>query len=160
MNKWIKTLLIAILMLFSTDIVAQERWLNNWTASDNLQSAYGKGRFFYRISRTQSPVNAYNQYMYKIYFISDSYYPGFIYDTNKNGVIDGNEYVYRASTKIDNMKLYVDNKPYINVLTKTNNFWILFKGNYEKGIGDVCVIFYTKNPNARIGINWTQPKVY
>jgi len=114
MVKWFKTLLITICVLFTTNILAQERWINNWTPSDNSQSAYGKGRFFYKISRSQAPINN-NQYVYKIYFISDSYYPGFIYDIDKNGVIDGNEYVYRASTKIDNMKLYVDNKLHINV---------------------------------------------
>ena len=95
-----------------------------------------------------------------MHFISDSYYEGYIYDLNNNNIIESNEPVYRASTKVDNIELYVDNKPCVNILTKTNSFWILFKGDYNAGVGDVCIMFYTPNPNAKMWLKWSQPKVY
>ena len=132
-------------------------WVSEWTPSDNLSSDYGRGRFFYRFARSKYPVDRYGNYKHEISFISDSFHPYYMYsDLNGDGVID----VSRCSTKIDNMSLYVNGKKYINTLTGTTDFWILFKGNFEKGYGEVRVQLLHPSINPSILIQWSTPKPF
>ena len=133
-------------------------WITEWLSSDNASSAYGKGRFFYRISRSSYPVDKYGNHKYDIYFISDSYYAAPYYDQNGNGVIDQGE-PYRSATKIDAVNLYVGNSLWNNSLTGTHTFWILFQGNYDAGVGDICISFYAP-ANVPVSIRWSAPKPY
>lgn len=129
-------------------------WVSEWVPSDNLSSDYGRGRFFYRFARSKYPVDRYGNYKHEISFISDSFYPYYMY-SDLNG-----EDVNRCSTKIDNMTLYVNGKKYINTLTGTTDFWILFKGNFEKGIGEVRVQLLYPSINPSILIQWSDPKPF
>lgn len=124
--------------------------VTGWLPSDNGQSGYGKGRFFYKITRTVSPDKA-GYYYFEIRFLSDSYYPANFYNSGQ---------VYRSATKIDNMSLFVDNRATINMLTNSQVFWLLFQGDFERGTGDLGIYFKTQNPNCRIDLRWTQPKPY
>ena len=134
-------------------------YLTNWTASDAGQSGYGKGRFFYRISRTNFPIDKAGNYLFEIHFISDSYYNANYYDYNKNGVVESNE-VFRCSTKIDYVNLSVNDVPFNNALTNSSTFWLLFKGNYENGIGDLGISFKYRDGNPKIWMSWSVPKPY
>lgn len=135
-------------------------WVTGWLASDNQGPGYGKGRFFYALSRSQYPIDGYGNYLYEIYFVSDSYYTiNRYYDSNGDGNID----VYRSATKIDNVSLYVNNAPYGNSYIPGNpvNFWILFQGRIDFS-GNIypdkaLVGFYNKSPNCNVFIRWSTP---
>jgi len=124
--------------------------LTGWMPSDNSQSGYGKGRFFYKVSRTVSPDKG-GYYYFEIRFLSDSYYPANYYTNGQ---------VTRSATKIDVMSLFVNGQPTINMLTNSQTFWLLFQGNFDRGTGDLGIYFKANNPNSRIDLRWTQPKPY
>tara|TARA_R110000772_G_scaffold20466_2_gene56671 strand:+ start:2411 stop:3061 length:651 start_codon:yes stop_codon:yes gene_type:complete len=124
-------------------------WISEWLTSDNGTSAYGKGRFYYRFARSRY-YNKRGNYKYEVYFISDSYYNAGMY----NGA------VYRSATKINEVRLLVDGHPYINDITGSGIFWIMFQGNYEQGIGDLRISFYNSNPNASVYITWSAPRPF
>jgi hypothetical protein len=124
-------------------------WISEWLISDNGSSAYGKGRFYYRFARTNGYDRSGN-YKYEVYFISDSYYNAGMY----NGT------AYRSATKIDEVRLFVDGQPYINDITASGAFWIMFQGNFEQGIGDLRISFYNPNPNASVYITWSAPRPF
>lgn len=144
---------ISVEMFEGTQMIWQTDWLNSGT------SAYGKGNFFYRLSRSQFAIDKSGNYLYEIHFISDSYYQAASYDVNRNGVIEDNE-VYRCATKIDQLTLYVNNQPYLNTLSGSSTFWVLFQGNYPSGLGEVRVSFTHNTPNAQVYIKWSQPIPY
>jgi|VirMetMinimDraft_7_1064189.scaffolds.fasta_scaffold20236_3 hypothetical protein len=125
-------------------------WISEWLTSDNGSSEYGKGRFYYRFARSRSYVDKRGNYKYEVYFISDSYYNASMYNGG----------VYRSATKIDEVHLYVDGQPYINDITGSGTFWIMFQGNFEQGIGDLRISFYNKNPNASVYITWSAPRPF
>jgi len=166
-----KTLFFLFLLIsptFTGNVITNESYghyeesstfLTDWTPSDNAQSGYGKGRFFYRISRTSFPIDKAGNYLFEIHFISDSYYNANYYDTNGNGVVDANE-VFRCSTKIDLVNLTVNDIPFNNSLTNSSSFWLLFKGDYDKGLGDLGISFKHKYANPKIWISWSTPKPY
>ena len=132
-------------------------WISDWLESDDSSSDYGKGRFFYRFSRSEHPVDRYGNYNHEIYFISDSFYPHYIYtDENNDGVID----IIRCATKIDNMTLYIKGEEYINHLTGTSNFWVLFHGDFDNGIGEVRIQFLYPDKEPPISLKWTKPKPF
>jgi len=121
-------------------------WITDWKPSDNGQSAYGKGRFFYRLAR--SPYKGdYGDYKYEIYFISDSYYNAGMYNSTP----------YRSATKIDEVKLFVNGQPYINESTGSHTFWIMFQGNYDQGSGEMRVSFHYPSHDAQVYITWSTP---
>jgi hypothetical protein len=153
MKKFLFTVLFSIFSLISFTQVN----LTQWIPSDNGTSAYNKGRFFYKIIRSQYPTKI--GYRYEIQFISDSYYAAPFYDSNRNGIIESYE-IYRSSTKIDRVSLYVNGSPYKNSLTNTNTFWLLFRGDFQSGVGETGIVFYSHLPNCKIYIRWTQPKPY
>lgn len=170
MKKYLIALVISILAAFtvgsSNDVESvktesfvdnQQIWITNWIASDNESAQYGKGRFYYRIARSQYKYTG--GYLYQIYFISDSYYQSYYYDENGNGIVEDYE-IYRSATKIDNIQLYVDGKSYDNDLTGSCTFWLLFNGDYSQGIGDLGVQFFHTNPEANITMNWSTPKPF
>jgi len=134
-------------------------WVTDWIPSDPNGANYGKGRFFYRLSRSKFPIDKYGNYQYEVYFISDSFYqPQYYTDNNKNGILDTNE-IHRCATKIDIVTLYINGKPYNNQITNTPSFWLLFKGDFENGIGDLGIRF-TYNGITNPFIQWSQPKPY
>tara|TARA_R110000772_G_scaffold95789_1_gene194139 strand:+ start:9056 stop:9661 length:606 start_codon:yes stop_codon:yes gene_type:complete len=125
-------------------------WISEWLTSDSGSSEYGKGRFYYRFARSRSYVDKRGNYKYEVYFISDSYYNAGMYNGN----------AYRCATKIDEVGLYVNGQPYINDITGSGTFWIMFQGNFEQGIGDLRISFYNKNPNASVYITWSAPRPF
>lgn len=132
-------------------------WIGDWIPSDNLSSDYGRGRFFYRFSRSEYPIDRYGNYKHEITFISDSFHPHYMYqDLDGDGFLDAK----RCATKIDNMSLYVNGDKYINVLTGTSDFWILFHGNFDTGYGEVRVQFLHRDINPDIIIQWSTPKPF
>lgn len=142
-----------------SELQIQTTYLTNWTASDNLKNEFGKGRFYYRILRSTYPVDKNGNYLYEIYFISDSYYIANYYDINKNGIVELTE-IYRSSTRIESISLAVNNIPYNNTLTNSSTFWLLFKGNYENGVGDLGITFRYPSANPKITFTWKGLKPY
>lgn len=124
-------------------------WVGDWIPSDNAGSAYGKGRFYYRLARSNYG-DSYGNYIYEIYFISDSYYNAGMYNGNP----------YRSATKIDEMRLYVNGQPHINRVTNSHAFWVMFQGNFDQGAGEMRISFHYPSPNAQIYITWSMPKPF
>ena len=118
--------------------------VTQWIPSNDLPPDYNRGKFYYRFYRKQLKSG----YMFEIHFISDSYYSYPMYQ---------DEEVYRASTKIDQVILYVDGAEHINELVGSSRFWLVFNGDFELGIGDPRVRLYTYNPEPSIVITWSQP---
>ena len=125
-------------------------WITNWIPSTSQTSTYCMGKFFYRISRSQYPVDKAGNYKFDIYFLSDSYYPQYYYDGG----------VYRSATKIDSMVLYVNGSPCVNNLTGSSTFWLLFQGNFDNGVGDIGISFFNRNPSPKIYMTWSQPNPF
>lgn len=122
-------------------------WVTEWMASDSYGSEYGKGRFYYRFARS-SNYDMNGNYKYEVYFISDSYYDSYMYNSNN---------VYRCATKIDQVNLYVNGYPYINSITGSSTFWLIFQGDFNQGVGDLRIAFYNRNPNLSVYITWSPP---
>ena len=128
-----------------------EVWVTGWIPSDSYGPAFNKGRFYYRVSRSSNEIylgkNEY-AYCYSIYFLSESYYSSYTYSSNN---------VYIAPTKIDLMSVIVDGEIITNKITHTPQFWIVFKGDFVNGMGDLRVIFYHHSPSPNIDLSHTNP---
>lgn len=161
--KRLFTILICLLLFTSTFLLSSNKsvdseyhvqsnmmWVTEWVASDNLQPDYGRGKFFYRLSRSAYPDKT-GIYRYDIHFLSDSYYNYHMY---------GNVTPHRSATKIDAMTLYVNNRYHINILTNTETFWLVFKGDFDRGIGEVRVSFVHRDPNANVFLQWSEVKPF
>lgn len=131
---------------FDNELISMSEWL----PSDDSEPNYGKGRFFYRLYRSTYTVDSRENYKFEIHFISDSYYPRYMYESEP----------YRCATKVDMMRLYVNNSPYINTIYNSPSFWLVFEGSYERAVGDVGVVFYHKSPNPVVYISWDGVKPF
>lgn len=132
-------------------------WLAEWQPSTTLNADYGLGKFFYRVARSQYPIDKLGNYRFEVYFLSDSYYPAYYYgDSNGDGIAN----IYRSSTKIENVDLFVNGKPWINSLTSSTSFWLLFMGDYDNGIGDLGISFLYPQEYPKIYMTWSAPKPF
>jgi len=132
-------------------------WLADWQPSINADPNYGFGKFFYRVSRSEYPIDKSGNYRFEVYFLSDSYYPAYYYsDNNGDGIID----VYRCSTRIETVNLYVNGEPYNNIITNSSTFWLLFMGDYNNGIGDLGISFNYSQAYPKIYMTWSEPKPF
>lgn len=136
---------------------SEMEWVTEWLASTEMRANYGMGKFYYRLAKSKYPVDKIGNYRYEVYFISDSFYQSYTYqDVNGDGVAD----IYRSATRIEHVNLFVDGVPFINQLTGTQTFWLLFTGNFEAGVGDLGIVFRHPSPNAQVFIKWSQPKPF
>ena len=146
MKKLLLFILLTFSLIFPSQIKAQGEIYQNWTKSQNIQPGFGVGLFWYQIRKSPevyADANGVPIYMFQIYFLSDSYYTPERY---MNGIS------FRVPTYVPNMSILVDGTPVINNTYKSISFWILIKGDFNRGVGDLggSIITYSSNPKITL----------
>lgn len=133
-----KTFLTIFLLFISSFLFSQQMIPNsNWIPSDGVGTAqYGKGLFFYRYYRSQTPTVG-GLYEYHVYFISNSYYSQY------SGT------PYRVSTYIPKAYFKIGDTFIRNNLFGDTMFWVLFLGDLDNGVGYLGAIFSAKTPTYK-----------
>jgi hypothetical protein len=125
--------LFLILFLFISSLSFSQEMMSvtPWIPSDQEgKGDYGKGLFWYRLYRSVGPVDGVN-YKYSVSFISNSYYDDYKGEP------------YRTKTFLPNVVITEYGFPIINELYGSYDFWIIFLGDLENGIGFEGAVFYS-----------------